>query len=157
VGRGRAEFGIPLLRPGESHEELFSVPTTRRAVIPAGPARSIRGDELGILRRTVRWTGVIDLFVHPRTVRLESSAAGLLRDLEGVTTAKITDHALAFHALRPYEPGDDLRHVHWKTTARTGTLMVRQFEETRRSQITVVHTLDRSRYRNEDEFELSIS
>ncbi|GGA63909.1 hypothetical protein GCM10011490_13170 [Pseudoclavibacter endophyticus] len=157
VGKGRAEFGIPLLRPGQSHEELFSVPTTRRAVIPAGPARSIRGDELGILRRTVKWTGVIDLFVHPRTVRLESSAAGLLRDLEGVTTTKITDHDLAFHALRPYEPGDDLRHVHWKTTARTGTLMVRQFEETRRSQITIVHTLDRSRYRSEEEFELSIS
>lgn len=157
VGRGRAEFGIPALEPGAPHEELFAVPTSKRAVIPAGPARSVRGDQLGILRRTVKWTGVIDLFVHPRTVRLQPSAAGLLRDLEGVTTTKITDHDLAFHALRPYEPGDDRRHIHWKTSARTGTLMVRQFEETRRSQLTVIHTLDRAGYADEEEFELAIS
>lgn len=157
VGQGGAEFGIPVLQPGQPHEELFSVPTARRAVIPAGPARSIRGDQLGLLRRAVKWTGVIDLFVHPETVRLEASAAGLLRDLEGVTTTKITDHDLAFHALRPYEPGDDRRHVHWKTSARTGVLMVRQFEETRRSQLTVVHTLDRALYRDDDELELGIS
>ena len=156
VGNGRADFGIPSLQPGEPTEELFAVPTSRRAVIPTGPARSVRGDQLGLVRRSVRWTGVIDLFVHPRTVRLEPSAAGILRDLEGVTTTKITDHDLAFHALRPYEPGDDRRHIHWKTSAKTGTLMVRQFEETRRSQLTVVLTLDRAAYASAAEFELAI-
>lgn len=157
VGLGRAEFGIPSLEPGQPHEELFAVPTSRRAVIPAGPAMSVRGDELGLLRRTVKWTGIIELFVHPRRVHLAPGAAGLLRDLEGITSTKLTDADLAFHALRPYEPGDDRRYIHWRTSARTGTLMVRQFQETRKSHLTIVQSLDRELYANEDEFELAIS
>lgn len=157
VGFGRAEFLIPTLEPGQPHEELFAVPTSRRAVIPAGPAMSVRGDELGLLRRSVKWTGTIELFVHPRIVRLSPAAAGLLRDLEGVETSKIADADLAFHALRPYESGDDRRHIHWRTSARTGQLMVRQFTETRKSQLTIVHSLDESLYASEEEFELGIS
>lgn len=157
VGGAVAEFGIPGLKPGEVHDELFAVPTERRAVIEAGPARSVRGDHLGLLRRVVDWTGVVDLFVHPRTTPLTPSAAGLVRDLEGQVTAKITNNDLAFHALRPYEPGDDRRYVHWRTSARTGQLMVRQFNETRRSQLTMVLAEDAGAYGDADEFELAVS
>lgn len=157
VGVGRAEFGIPALEPGQPHEELFAVPTSKRAVIPAGPAMSVRGDELGLLRRTVKWTGVIELFVHPRVIPLAPGAAGLLRDLEGIESTKLADADLAFHALRPYEAGDDRRHIHWRTSARTGQLMVRQFQETRKSQLTIVHSLNRELYAGEEEFELAIS
>lgn len=157
VGGAVAEFGIPGLKPGEMHDELFAVPTERRAVIEAGPARSVRGDHLGLLRRVVDWTGVVDLYVHPRTTPLSPSAAGLVRDLEGQVTAKITNNDLAFHALRPYEPGDDRRYVHWRTSARTGQLMVRQFNETRRSQLTMVLSEDASAYADAEEFELAVS
>jgi uncharacterized protein (DUF58 family) len=142
VGRGEAEFSIPPLAPGGSgsaaeHEELFAVPTTRRAVIVAGPAVSVRGDQLGLLRRRVRWADPVELFVHPTTTLLAPSQSGLVRDLEGTVTSTLTDNDLAFHALRPYEPGDDQRYVHWRTTARTGQLMVRQFQETRRSELVL--------------------
>lgn len=157
VGGAVAEFGIPGLKAGEEHDELFAVPTERRAVIEAGPARSVRGDHLGLLRRVVDWTGIVDLYVHPRTTPLTPSAAGLVRDLEGQVTAKITNNDLAFHALRPYEPGDDRRYVHWRTSARTGQLMVRQFNETRRSQLTMVLAEDSAAYRDQDEFELAVS
>lgn len=157
VGDGLAEFGIPSLKPGEEHEELFAVPTNKRAVIVAGPAVSVRGDQLGLLRRTVRWTDPVDLFVHPVTVPLAPSAAGLVRDLEGQVTKKITDNDLSFHALRAYEPGDDRRYVHWRTSARTGQLMVRQFEETRRSQLTIIHSEYSGYYASDDEFELAVS
>lgn len=157
VGGDHAEFAIPGLAPAQVHEELFTVPTSHRGVIPAGPARSVRGDALGLLRRIVRWTGVIELFVHPRTVRLETSASGLRHDLEGVSSAKVTDRDLAFHALRPYEAGDDRRSIHWRTTARTGRLMVRQFEETRRSQLTIGLTVHPEGYADDDEFELAVS
>ncbi len=157
VGRGRAEFVVPALPAGGEHEELFAVPTERRAVIVAGPAESVRGDALGLVRRTVRWADPVELFVHPRTVRLAPSASGLVRDLEGETTRTITDDDLAFHALRPYEPGDDRRRVHWRTTARTGTLMVRQFQETRRSEMVLVQLTDRAGYAADDEFELAVS
>lgn len=157
VGGAIAEFGIPGLKPGEVHDELFAVPTERRAVIEAGPARSVRGDHLGLLRRVIDWTDAVDLFVHPRTTPMNPSAAGLVRDLEGQVTAKITNNDLAFHALRPYEPGDDRRYVHWRTSARTGQLMVRQFNETRRSQLTMVLSEDTASYADADEFELAVS
>ncbi|GLI28620.1 hypothetical protein ARHIZOSPH14_28620 [Agromyces rhizosphaerae] len=157
VGAGVAEFRVPSLDPGGGREELFAVPTARRAVIPAGPALSVRGDQLGLLRRTVRWTEVIELFVHPVTARLQPSAAGLVRDLEGEVTPVVTDNDISFHALRAYEPGDPLRNVHWRTTARTGTLMVRQFEETRRSELVIVQSTDAAHYASDDEFELAVS
>lgn len=157
VGAGLAEFIVPSLPAGGEHEELFAVPTNRRAVIVAGPAVSVRGDQLGLLRRIVRWTEPVELFVHPRTARLKPSAAGLVRDLEGEVTKTITDNDISFHALRAYQPGDPLRNVHWRTSARTGTLMVRQFEETRRSQLVLLQSTERSHYASDDEFELGVS
>lgn len=157
VGAGLAEFVVPALPPGDEHEELFAVPTNRRAVIVAGPAVSVRGDQLGLLRRTVRWSDPVELFVHPVTARLRPSAAGLVRDLEGEVTKTITNNDISFHALRAYEPGDALRNVHWRTSARTGQLMVRQYEETRRSQLILVQSTEREHYASDDEFELAVS
>src|SRR5690554_2236944 len=157
VGKGMAEFQLPAMKPKDEHEELFAVPTNRRAVIVAGPAESVRGDELGLLRRALKWADAVDLFVHPKTVRLVPSAAGLVRDLEGQVSKTITNNDIAFHALRPYVPGDDRRYVHWRTSARIGQLMVRQFQETRRSQLTMIHASRGDLYASEDEFELAMS
>jgi uncharacterized protein (DUF58 family) len=157
VGKGLAAFSIGALQPGADVEELFAVPTNRRAVILAGPAVSIRGDQLGLFRRAVRWTDSIELFVHPVTTRLHPTAAGLVRDLEGQVTKKITNNDISFHALRAYVPGDDVRYVHWRTSARTGQLMVRQFEESRRSQLTIIHSSDERYYAGDAEFELAVS
>lgn len=157
VGQGLAEFSIGSLQPGADTEELFAVPTHRRAVILAGPAVSIRGDQLGLFRRAVRWTDQIELFVHPVTTRLHPTAAGLVRDLEGQVTKKITNNDISFHALRAYVTGDDVRYVHWRTSARTGQLMIRQFEESRRSQLTIIHSSDERYYASDAEFELGVS
>ncbi len=157
VGAGVAEFTVPRLAPGEDSEELFAMPTSRRALILAGPAISVRGDQLGLVRRTVSWTEKVELFVHPQTTRLPATARGLVRDLEGQTSAIITNSDLAFHALRQYEPGDDIRNVHWRTSARTGQLMVRQYTETRRSQLLLLQSAETSHYASDDEFELGIS
>jgi len=157
VGRGVAEFQLPAMQPREEHEELFAVPTNKRAVIVAGPAESVRGDQLGLLRRALQWADPVDLFVHPRTVRLQPTAAGLVRDLEGQVSTTITNNDIAFHALRPYVPGDDRRNVHWRTSARIGQLMVRQFNETRRSQLTMIHCTRGDLYDSEEEFELAVS
>jgi uncharacterized protein (DUF58 family) len=91
------------------------------------------------------------------TARLRPSAAGLVRDLEGEITKTITNNDISFHALRAYEPGDALRNVHWRTSARTGQLMVRQYEETRRSQLIIVQPTEREHYASDEEFELAVS
>lgn len=165
VGAGAAEFDIPALGGTASHEELFVLPTEHRAVIPVGPATSVRGDPLGLLRRTASWTEPVPLFVHPRTVPLGHLGAGLLRDLEGQPTADLSPSDIAFHALREYEVGDDRRFIHWMTTARTGELMVRQFTDTRRAHLALVLDGVRTNYGTHDgdtaghseQFELAVS
>jgi uncharacterized protein (DUF58 family) len=158
VGVSAARFTLPPLGSGRAHEELFVVPTHRRGVIPVGPARTVQGDPLGLVRRTERWTEVTDLYVHPRTVSLESLGAGLLRDLEGETTQDLSMSDLAFHALREYQPGDDRRYIHWRSSAKAGRLLVRQFLDTRRSHLCLVVDADPEQYDGgEDEAETAIS
>src|SRR5699024_4721769 len=82
---------------------------------------------------------------------------GFLHDLEGQETRDVTNADLSFHALREYGPGDDRRYVHWRSSAKTGTLMVRQFEETRRSHMVVAMSANERDYGDPEEFELAIS
>ena len=71
-------------------------------MIPVGPATTRRGDPLAILSRDVEWTDVAEILVRPPMVPMDSLGAGLLRDLEGVSTDAVSQSDLAFHALREY-------------------------------------------------------
>lgn len=160
VGAGRAELEVPALSPGEEHEELFAVPTDRRAVVTVGPVRAVRGDPLGLAVRHAVTTGSEELYVHPRVVMLTGADAGLLRDLEGGATRDLSDMDLAFHALRDYVIGDDRRSIHWRSTARRGELTVKQYEDTRRTQTAIALATDPRDYRRGDddaELELAVS
>ncbi|MGW9270265.1 DUF58 domain-containing protein [Microbacterium sp. NPDC055599] len=157
VGSGRGEFGIQRLAPGEEAEELFAIPTHKRGVVKVGPVSVVRGDPLGLFERAHRRDEPVDLFVHPRTVLFDGQSLGYLRDLEGLPAADLSRDDVSFHALLEYQPGDDLRHVHWRSTARTGTMMVRQYEETRRSHFVIGLSRSTAEYATDDDFELAIS
>lgn len=157
VGANAADFELPGLPPGQEFDESFIVPTARRGVVRVGPVLSRRGDPLGLLRRTVTWTEPETIHVHPRTVRLPLLESGRLRDLEGDASGDIADSGLSFHALREYVPGDDRRSVHWRASARLGTLMVRQYEDLRRTRLAVGLVLDEEEYASAAEFELAVS
>ena len=157
VGHGLAEFAAPSLAPAEEHSDVFVVPTSRRGIVPIGPVRTVRADPIGLLRREVVWADSLDLFVHPRTIAIPSMSTGFVRDLEGSPTRDLTASDIAFHALREYVPGDERRFIHWKSTAKTGSYMVRQFEETRRSHLLVALSLSAADYATDEEFELAVS
>ena len=133
IGRGSGEFVVPPISGNGTWNESFSVMTKRRGVINVGPARTVRMDGLGLLRRVRSWDDPILVHVHPPMVRFSFDATGMQMDVEGVASEKLTSSDVSFHALRDYEPGDDRRAVHWPSTARFGRLIVRQFEETHRS------------------------
>jgi len=157
VGEGLVEAHIPLLLPGGKHVEELTIGAHKRGVIDVGPMTIARGDPVGILRREVSWPQVERIYVHPVTVPIPSTSAGLIKDLEGTPTRDIVDADLSFHAIRQYAPGDSQRHIHWKSTAKTGVLMVRQYEETRRASLAIVLDLNSAEYRSEDEFEMAVS
>lgn len=157
IGDGLVEAHVPLLFAKAEHHEDLTIGAHRRGVIDIGPMTIGRGDPIGILRREVSWPQVERLFVHPVTVAIPSTSAGLIKDLEGTPTRDIVDSDLAFHAIRQYAPGDSQRHIHWKSTAKTGTLMVRQYEETRRASLAVILDLNTEEYASEEEFEMAVS
>ncbi|UYO96696.1 DUF58 domain-containing protein [Microbacterium sp. M28] len=157
VGSGRGEFGIQRLAPGEQAEELFAIPTQKRSVVKVGPVSVVRGDPLGLFERAHRRDQPVDLYVHPKTVLFDGQSLGFLRDLEGMPAADLSRDDVSFHALLEYQPGDDLRHVHWRSTARTGVMMVRQFEETRRSHFVIGLSRNTAEYAEDEEFERAIS
>ena len=157
VGPGTAVFAVPTLRSAAVHERGFVLPTARRGVVTVGPVVSVSADPVGLLRRERTRTRAQLVHVHPRTVRVGSSLHGLMRDVEGAVTQELSSSDVSFHALRDYVPGDDRRNVHWRTTAHTGRLMVRQFEETHRSSLLVLLDCLIDDYEVEEDFETAVS
>ena len=157
VGEGLAAVTMPSLRREGQFAHEFPIPTARRGIVAIGPVRTIRADPIGLVRRELVWTQSTELFVHPRTIAIPSTSTGFVHDLEGSATRDLTNSDVSFHALREYQPGDERRYIHWKSTAKTGTYMVRQFEETRRSHIVIAQSLARSDYTTDEEFEMGVS
>ncbi|MFN4002596.1 DUF58 domain-containing protein [Microcella sp.] len=157
VGTEIVPVSVPGLAPEAHVAREVAVPTGRRGRLALGPVRSVRADPIGLVRRELIWTPAVEIVVHPRTIDIPSTSSGLVRDLEGQPTRDLTPSDLAFHALREYVPGDDRRHIHWKSTAKTGTFMVRQFEETRRSHLIVALSIASIDFGSDDEFELAVS
>lgn len=157
VGAGLVEFGVPMLRAGTASAQLLELPPQPRGIVRIGPATTVRSDPIGLLRREHAFEDAHELYVHPRTVPVPSSSAGLIRDLDGSPTTRLVDADMSFHAIREYAPGDSRRQVHWKSTAKTGRLMVRQYEESRRSRMAVVLGLAAAEYDSDSEFELAVS
>lgn len=157
VGPVSTSFSLPSLKAGEVSHNQFRIPTDRRGLITVGPAQTVQGDPFSLAGRSTFWTEELELYVHPRTVALPGRQTGFVHDLEGHASTHITSADMNFHALRPYVAGDDRRHVHWRSTARAGQLMVRQFEESRMSRVLVALDTGRSAYLDEDEFELGVS
>jgi uncharacterized protein (DUF58 family) len=169
VGRGRrglrardvcgdtaVDIEVPRLRSGRTESVSYPLPTSRRGEIPIGPLRLVRADPLGLARRTRDYGEVQTLLVRPRTVALPSLPSGRAHHLEGPTTDRAPAGTVTFHALREYVVGDDLRHIHWRSSARTGTLMVRQLVDASLPQTTVVIDTDRGSYSHDEAFELAV-
>lgn len=157
VGTSVVPVPVPGLAARGQALRSVAIPTGRRGRLTLGPVRTVRADPIGLVRRERLWTAAAEFIVHPRTIDIPSTSSGLVRDLEGQPTRDLTSSDLAFHALREYMPGDERRHIHWKSTAKTGTFMVRQFEQTRRSHLVVALSIASIDFGSDAEFELAVS
>lgn len=155
VGDVAHRLDLPRLGAGDESTQRIVLDTRRRGRVVVGPATVLRTDPFGILERTHVLTVASELVVHPRVARIPAVAAGLVRDLEGEPAAELTADDVAFHSLRDYHPGDEPRHVHWRSTARTGQLLVRQFEPSKRSDTLVCVSTSAADF-GADDFELAL-
>lgn len=151
-GQESLEIPIRRLAPGEESSTPYQLPTGRRGVISVGPMVLRRSDPFGLVSTTRDYGVIRTLWVHPRVHPVRPLPSGISRDLEGPTSDTAPQGGMAFHTLREYVRGDDLRHIHWRSTARFGRLMVRHMVDSSHPVNTVVLDTRTSRYTG-DHFE----
>jgi uncharacterized protein (DUF58 family) len=121
---------LPRLRRGEAALRTYRLPTAKRGIYDIGPIELPRADPFGLCRSVQRLGRPQRIAVHPRLLALRPLPIGTSRNLEGPSTDLSPQGTITFHRLREYVVGDDLRCVHWPTTARTGKLVVRHNVDT---------------------------
>ncbi|HEY2671995.1 MAG TPA: DUF58 domain-containing protein [Rugosimonospora sp.] len=136
---GGAPVPVPLirLRPARDTTVTYPVPTARRGVVRVGPLSVTRRDPLGLLGSARTHGGTAQVWVHPRTHPLLAVPVGIARSLDG-RVDRVPHGSITFDALREYVIGDELRRVHWRTTARVGQLMVREYVDTSLPRLVVL-------------------
>lgn len=146
VGDTPIRARLPRLRRGESGLRTYRLPTFRRGVYEIGAVEVPRADPFGLCR-TVQHLGTPQLIaVHPRLLSMHPLPTGVSRNLEGPSSDASPQGSVTFHRLREYVVGDDLRSVHWPSTAKVGKLVVRHNVDTAQPYTVVVTDLDPGRY-----------
>lgn len=148
-------LAVPRLVPGETARLVYPVPTGRRAVLELGPATVRRDDPFGLVTWSQSLLTTDTFWVNPRTTRLPPLPSGRRRDLEGPASNSAMQGTSQFHALREYVPGDDRRHIHWRSSARNQKLMVAEHVDVTRPKATVVLDVEADHY-DADRFEVAV-
>ncbi len=156
IGKSGLALSVGSLAPGASDRLPYELTPPRRVRLTVGPTVIARSDPLGLLRRSVGQCKPTTCWVYPATRLLGPLPLGFAKDLEGPTSDASPAGDVAFHAVRPYTTGDDRRHIHWLSTAKTGELMVRHYVDNRRPHLAVLLDTDASYY-EEDSFEVAVS
>ncbi len=125
---------------GEARETVPVIPRRRGREQAGGFVVDSLGP-LGLGVRRGRLQLPWDAVVYPPlvSVRLRASVAQAQRRREqGITPLRQIGEGRLFESLREWVPGDDLRHIDWKATARRRKVITRQYEAERRQQVLLV-------------------
>lgn len=117
-----------------------------RGQYPMGPLQATFYDPLGLFPRTRTFQGAHYFTVLPRPLPMTQIGLNGRQTLLSATTPdqQTRGDSLKFYGVREYRPGDPLRFVHWKASAKLGELVVRQFESSVSSSITLFLDLERN-------------
>ena len=131
--------------PGEERTTQCLVEARRRGVFPLGPALVYSTDPLGLQTFSQKAPSVDELVVYPALLPITESwpRGAASAGWRGSASAQTRGDGDDFYGVREYALGDDLRRVHWRTTARTGALAVAEYS--RGITLDAVIALDLSR------------
>ncbi len=140
---GHRSRRIVIVPPRRSRNWIVDTPLRRRGLYDWGPLRVTAGDPFGFFRRTREFGGVSQILVYPPVVDLPHFQAPPA-NLPGEGRFRRRTHYVTPNAsgVREYAPGDAFNRIHWRSTARTGELMVKTFELDPASDIWVVLDLE---------------
>ncbi|RYG74136.1 DUF58 domain-containing protein [bacterium] len=136
-------FVIEAVPSGASIESDLPLHSLKRGIYTLHEAKLVGSDVLGLFRIQKRLplnTNVgLNIIVGPAILRTDRAAGGSGGAIPASSKRALqSGHGDELRGTRPYSPGDDLRHVHWKSSARIGELVVKEFEQTGRQAALVV-------------------
>ena len=122
---------VPWLAPGKEADVTISAHAVKRGIMNLDEVVVGRADPAGIARSVVRLARPASIVVLPRRYRLPPLALPGTRRHQpgGVSLSSSVGDSEEFLGLRDYRPGDALPRIHWKSYARTGRPIVREYQD----------------------------
>jgi uncharacterized protein (DUF58 family) len=162
--RGRVARGVrvPTLGPGQRAELEFAVPSSVRGVLTLRGLRLWCQDAFELFAYQTAVSTEASIVVVPEVKLPRRVVSGVLQPAGRIEWAPPASGeaqggpGFDLSGLRPYVPGDRLRLLHWPTLARTGELLVRDFEGSGTDSVTVIMD-DRAGVVSRSDFEAIVS
>ena len=157
-GMGGASLRLAPLRSGESVTANYRLPASRRGTVVFGPLSIERRDPFGLCRLRQTVAGTHEAIVLPAHLSLSLPSGGGSSGPLGrhLRMRSLGRDGSEFHGLRDYADGDDLRQIHWRASARSETLKVREVEPEGLRRCTVALDTSATEYSLES-FERAVS
>jgi uncharacterized protein (DUF58 family) len=133
--------------PFQELVQSYGITALQRGVYALGPARVESGDPFGLFPHEQTMGTRDEIIVYPKVYRssdIELAFREAIGDVE-VRRALLEDPILIAGS-REYQPGDPLRRVDWKASARAGELQVRVSDSSTTAQLMVVLNLNTHRH-----------
>jgi len=122
-------FSVAGVRGRQRRTVAYPLPRLRRGRYTVGPTTVVASDPFGLVTADTRSTDTAQLIVQPATDPLPALELPIVwRDGAANVSHSVGSGGSDDASVRQFRHGDDLRKIHWRSTAKTGTLMVRQEE-----------------------------
>lgn len=126
---GPVRVALPSMNAGRRESVAVERRLLRRGRYRLGPLRAKLVDPFGLAEIAATVAGPTSVVVFPHIERLHEAAPPEARGGMGRSALhRLASSGEEFYAVRPWEDGDDLRKIHWRSSARAGELMIRQDE-----------------------------
>ena len=139
AGDAEHRLRVRALAPGAEATYHYELPTGRRGRLRVGPLVLHRSDPFGLVRATRTIGATTTVLIHPRRHAVRPAEIAFPRHHhDGPTTDPPLRGSNDLVAVREYVRGDEVRLLHWRSTAKTGVLMVREYTDPALAGVTVV-------------------
>ena len=141
-------MAIESLRPGGAVSLFYQLHFDWRGYYQVGPLVLETGDLFGLHRRYRVATEPHFILVYPKIVPLEGYDIASRRPIGEIRlTHRLFEDPTRISGVRLYQPGDPLNRVHWRATARTGTLHSKTYEASTIAGATILLAFHRGEYK----------
>ena len=147
---------VPRIQRGITRTVKVPLTATSRTVLHIGPASVPPLDPFGLCKQTRDLSETVTIHVHPSTTAVTLPRTGFIHNSQGLLASDQASDGFDFQSLREYQLGDDLRNVHWPSSAKSDVLMIRRYADIRRVDTGLTLVSEADCYADADEFEIAV-